>query len=123
MHIILSREYSIQNLSVRHLNLPSYDICPNRHTVQRFGCASINIISKKACHLVPIMRTYTVNRTHVDLCLQVCGDLPMCSSQMDCLMFYQAFGVNLMWYVCCWRGLRIIYLGTALPIYMYGMHI
>ncbi len=55
----------------------------------------------------------------MDLCLQGGGDLHMCGSQMDknialilgflydLLMFSQAFGVNLLWYVCCWRGLLV----------------
>ena len=54
---------------------------------------------------------YTVNRNRVDLCLQASGGLRMCGSQTDrntaqilvflddLLMFYQQFGVNLMWCV------------------------
>ncbi len=50
--------------------------------VQGLQCASINF-NNKACHLVPTIRipVYTVNRNHVDLCLQGSGDLHMCGSQ------------------------------------------
>ncbi len=63
--------------------------------------------------MLPPIRIYTVNRSHIDLCLQGSGDLHMCGSQKswnitqilvfldNLLMFHQAFGVNLMWYVCC----------------------
>ncbi len=87
---------------------------------------SINF-NNKACRPVPTMRIYTVNRNRVDLCLQGSGDLRMCGSQTgpeyrsnsvfldDLLMFYQAFGVNLMRFVNCFLrkgGARL--LGHAL---------
>ena len=104
-------------------NLPviyNYRICPNRSTVQRvegLGCASINS-NNKICRPVPTMRIYVVNRNRVDLCLQESGDLnarqpnvvEYCSNFIfldNLLMFYQAFGVNLLWYVCSWRSMCI----------------
>ncbi len=48
----------------------------------------------------------------------------MCCSQRDhniagILLFYQAFGANLMWYICCWRGLRV-YQGLRFYKDVYG---
>ncbi len=42
--------------------------------MQGLGCASINF-NNKACHPVPTICTYTVNRNRVDFCLQGSGDL------------------------------------------------
>ncbi len=71
------------------------------------GCVSIHF-NNKLCHLVPTIRIYmyTVNRNHMDLCLQESVDLWMCAAKRT-RTFYQAFGVNLMWYVCCWRACAI----------------
>ncbi len=75
--------------------------------MQGLGCTSINF-NNKACRPVPTICIYMVNRNRVDLCLQGSGDLCMCGSQTDqniarvlvflddLLMFYQAFGMNLM---------------------------
>ncbi len=41
--------------------------------------------------------------------------LELCSFLLNFLMFYQAFHVNLsfkMWYVCCWRALRLLAIRT-----------
>ncbi len=87
--------------------------------MQGLGCPSINF-SDKACHPLPTIHIYMymVNRNHMNLCLQASADLLMFGSQIDqniarililddLLMFCQAFGVNLVWYVCCWRGLHV----------------
>ncbi len=81
--------------------------------VQGLGCPSIDF-KKKTCCPVPTIRIYTVNMNHVDLYIQGSADLRMCRSQMDSKiarilvflddlwMIHQAFGVNLLWYVCCY---------------------
>ncbi len=52
-------------------------------------CASasawVHIINfhNKACHPVPTICMYTVNRNRVDLCLQGSGDLGKCGSQTE----------------------------------------
>ncbi len=96
-----------------------YRIDPNRSTVRECkGLGARLLISI----IKPVIRyqSYTcipINRIHVDPCLQGSGDLRMCNSQTDrkyCSNFsasWQSFdvlsGVNLMWYVCCWRGLYV----------------
>ncbi len=47
----------------------TYHICPNRSAVH-LSINSINF-NNKACHPVPTIRIYTVNRNRVNLCLQV----------------------------------------------------
>ena len=68
--------------------------------MQGLGCSYINF-KNKACRPVSTIRTCMVNSNRVDLRLQGSGNICMCGSLTDLLlflddllMFYHTFGVN-----------------------------
>ncbi len=89
----------------------------------KVACRSERVnLNNKACNPVPTTVVYMqINSimNHVEVYKQGSGDWCMWRSQMDrniaqisllfddLLMSYQAFGVNLMWYFCSWRGLHV----------------
>ena len=101
-------------------------MCPNRSAMRECKGLGVHLLISIITPVIwneqqLYIRTFTVTGTTLDLyCLQGSGDLRMCSSQKtdrnitqillfldDLLMLFQAFALNLMWYISCWRGLCI----------------
>ena len=100
-----------------------YRICPNRsavHECKGLGVHPLVSIIKLVIRYLPVHYAYIYKQEpRGPLFIQGSGNVRMCGSQTDrniaqilvflddLLMFYKAFDVNLIWYVCCWRGLRV----------------